>query len=608
MPEHHHIFEQRRLHDVRLRRRPIDEPRPVHGAGHRARFVRRRGAGVWLGDSVSGRTVAVTVDHDRSWVGTFDDPFAIELEQNEPFWLNNTDLAGNVAAIGVVRNGGDSVLLFDATTGEQIGEPIGDDDLVVVAVDPTGSFAAISHQDFGDGAGRLRVFEATTGEELFLVPTEVPANSLTFDTTTSELIAGMDDGRVMTVDLVTGVITSDVATTATSRIIELGVRADGLIVAVSNGQIELVDRRIGPTGIATEMRDIVEARVRADGTVVTLGIDGQHEVIELDGNALVERSWPAAASAWVSFDGGRAAIINTGSQEVTLVDLATGERTDVDLRDRDGNLFVAAAVSPEEGGVSALAASGIVARWEGSTMVERIDLPGALFTGSSFGDRLATLGVDAEDNRVASVSSVQPETAGVLLTVAALEGQTVHPGFNGGLHVFDADGTLRTFDADGEPISEIATGAAFSTTNAMDPTTGALAVNSFSGGIFVIDPTIGDVQRLPGNDFVANLGFARDGQLLVITGFDGTVRLWDLERSEPAGLVWDGSGASPSSPSWYDESTDSIWVFTSGQLIEVPLDPARWIQRACEIVGRDLTVEEWNRYVPGDDAPQSACT
>ena len=217
--------------------------------------------GVWLGDAVSGRTVAGTAGNDRSWVGTVDDPFAIELDQSERFWLNNTDLAGNVAAFGVSRSTGDLVILFDATTGEPIGQPIGEGDLVVVGVDPSGSFAAISHQQFEDGAGRLRVVDATTGEELFLIPTDVPAWSLTFDATTNELIAGMEDGRVMTVDLVTGVIASDVATTATSRIIELGVRADGLIVAVSDGQIELVDRRIGPTGIAVELRDIVEARV-----------------------------------------------------------------------------------------------------------------------------------------------------------------------------------------------------------------------------------------------------------------------------------------------------------------------------------------------------------
>ena len=30
-------------------------------------------------------------------------------------------------------------------------------------------------------------------------------------------------------------------------------------------------------------------------------------------------------------------------------------------------------------------------------------------------------------------------------------------------------------------------------------------------------------------------------------------------------------------------------------------------ERACEVVGRDFTDEEWDRLVPGDVALQSAC-
>jgi len=48
--------------------------------------------------------------------------------------------------------------------------------------------------------------------------------------------------------------------------------------------------------------------------------------------------------------------------------------------------------------------------------------------------------------------------------------------------------------------------------------------------------------------------------------------------------------------------------FTSGRLLEIPLDPERWVERACDIVGRDLTSDEWQRYVPGDEDVQSACT
>jgi hypothetical protein len=32
-----------------------------------------------------------------------------------------------------------------------------------------------------------------------------------------------------------------------------------------------------------------------------------------------------------------------------------------------------------------------------------------------------------------------------------------------------------------------------------------------------------------------------------------------------------------------------------------PLDPSVWADEACAIVGRDLTVEEWDRYLPERD-------
>ena len=93
----------------------------------------------------------------------------------------------------------------------------------------------------------------------------------------------------------------------------------------------------------------------------------------------------------------------------------------------------------------------------------------------------------------------------------------------------------------------------------------------------------------------------------MIVGSDGDVRLWDTERNESAGFVWNGTGAGfPTSP-WYDSAADSVWVVTSGNLIEIPLSVERWVRRACELVGRDLTQDEWDRFVPGRGRVVSAC-
>ncbi len=73
---------------------------------------------------------------------------------------------------------------------------------------------------------------------------------------------------------------------------------------------------------------------------------------------------------------------------------------------------------------------------------------------------------------------------------------------------------------------------------------------------------------------------------------DGTIRLLDLERAEPAGVVWTGTGNVTGEPGWYDESPDALWMSTADRLIEIPLDPERWIERACGILSRELTPAE----------------
>jgi serine/threonine protein kinase/DNA-binding SARP family transcriptional activator len=574
--------------------------------------------GAWLGDPVSGRTVASSEHLERTWVGTFEDPYAIELQQTGQMVLVNRDLTGNVAAfaaIGVPGVADEPVHLFNATTGEQIGGPIGEWEVRSAAVDGSGSFAAVSHANgryAGDG-GRVRVIDARTGQEIFDIATTSQASDFTFDPRTLELIAGMLNGDVMTVDLVTGEH-STVATTATDGVMEVGVRPDGLIVTMSARQVELVDRGTGPTGTATELRDILWGRVRDDGTIVKQGADRAWDVIKLDGNALIENSWPVDPRSRVAFYAGRAAVLNAADQQAAVIDLSTGERTELALRHPDGTHFTAEAVLPRPDGVWAIGGDGTIARWEGEMLVEGagIDLPGQLLTGHGGAGRLAFLSslVPADQNQlVAHLVSLDHGTAKVLFSVPAPEAISVHPSHDGGMHVFEHGGRLRSFDSNGELVREIETGTSFWGRQVVDLTSGVIAAATTFDGVVLIDPATASIETLPGPSSPRNLGFAQDGQLLVITDPDGSVRLWDLVSDESAGLVWDGTGSPDTlwASSWYDASSESVWLFSSGQLLEVPLDPKRWIERACEVVARNLTQEEWDRYVPGDETLQSAC-
>ena len=123
---------------------------------------------------------------------------------------------------------------------------------------------------------------------------------------------------------------------------------------------------------------------------------------------------------------------------------------------------------------------------------------------------------------------------------------------------------------------------------------GVVADESFSVGSWA--------QATIDVDAVSSAPFAS-----VVVEIDGTVRLWDTVRGGLVGTLWSGTGVASPSPPWYDALTDSVWVATSGTLLRFSLDTERWVERACDLAGRELTSDEWDRLVPGDSAQRPAC-
>lgn len=180
------------------------------------------------------------------------------------------------------------------------------------------------------------------------------------------------------------------------------------------------------------------------------------------------------------------------------------------------------------------------------------------------------------------------------------------PADAGGIHVMSASGRLSTYDAAGDRIGDLETGLSDLFAVSRDEDTGRLAFGGSEGAV-IVDPSTGSITELEGVGAVATVGFVRDGGLVVVVGASGTVRLWDPVGNRQIGVVWEGAGGASPSPPYHDPASGSIWVATSGRLIEIP-PPDEWVDRACTLVTRALTPDERVRYVPGDEPPTPICS
>ncbi|ROO51122.1 WD40 repeat protein [Micromonospora sp. Llam0] len=105
-------------------------------------------------------------------------------------------------------------------------------------------------------------------------------------------------------------------------------------------------------------------------------------------------------------------------------------------------------------------------------------------------------------------------------------------------------------------------------------------------------------HRLPNQASIRVGAFSPDGRLLATGGEDRSVIFWDVATAEPI--------ADPLSP--HLRQVNAVAFSPDGELLASGADdgtvrlwatPGTWIRHACELVGRNLTRDEWDRYLAG---------
>jgi WD40 repeat protein/energy-coupling factor transporter ATP-binding protein EcfA2 len=167
------------------------------------------------------------------------------------------------------------------------------------------------------------------------------------------------------------------------------------------------------------------------------------------------------------------------------------------------------------------------------------------------------------------------------------------------------DGQIRFWDpATGEKLAEPSPVHADNVLSITFSADGALVASaSVDGNAFFWDPNTRAAAGRPltaGSGAISRVAFSPDAQSLAATNRNGTVNLWDLPSRQQVGR---GLGAHTDvavGVTYVDGGNTLVTSSWDGSLIFWDLRPTSWAVKACQLVGRNLTREEWGQFV-GED-------
>jgi WD40 repeat protein/DNA-binding SARP family transcriptional activator len=432
----------------------------------------------------------------------------------------------------------------------------------VAALSPSGRVLATS-----DPNGVVRLWDTATGRQLSeLAGLSANAVSLVFSPSGRLLLAGGGDGTAIVWDVATGRAVADV--TASQGFLWQAV-------------------------FAPDERTIYT--VAQDGTVASWDLTGHRGF----------GTWapvPAGAQAVAMSPGGSRLLLGTATGQVTVL----GQALSVQRRIMVTGSVTALAVSPDGRLAAAGTQQGTVTILDLGTGAVTAQIGGLHWVGgiawSPDGRLLAA--TDEQAHRVRIVSAATWRTAAVF-------GVPSTPWQVG----WSADGRLLAIGITGSSVA------------IADPSTGrllhrlwvshdlpiapsvaftrgpVLAVSARDGSVRFWDAATGKPLSgpIPGTTgFAQQLSASRDGGLVAASGDDGSLVLLDAAHFRRLGAALPppaGLSGNPVLAVVDSRQARLVAIYSNGEAAVWPLDPARWLARACAVPGRHLTPAEWRLYL-----------
>ena len=490
-------------------------------------------------------------------------------------------LSGDGTRLAVESSGPPwTVTVIDAETGKDVGPTVDLESSYGISLDQSGTRLALG--SFGNGD--VHLVDVTTGRTLG-EPLLGENLRFAFNASGSRLAAASSTGVIRVFDTATG--------SAVGRDLKVGEGAVGLAFSSD------------------------------DKTLLAISPGGDIQVLDLAGRSKLSRPvvWDHVWAAAFSPDGTILAMPSTLDNDVALVDAATGEIQRVlhpaqhflnwGQGVTDGVFRPAFSPDGTAIAIGSAASDGNAAEIEifsvsDGRSLRRLPVPGVPFLGEPLAwspDGRVIAATSAHEGVIRVDSTTGARLDDVALPRPLLVWQLAYDA-DGRLLVSASFGTTLVYDSSGHLIDTYAD-ISFAT---WAPSGSVVLPGYTTGAIKLIDVTTGkqDGQTFAGPKTFTVPAVSPDGRRGVAITGTNVLRLWDVETGDTIGvpILLSSEGA------WNAVSNGTIAVASDPEhhgMAIWDLDPAVWRVRACEAAGRNLTHDEWARFLPESEPYHATC-